>query len=150
MKAIVCTKYGSPDVLQLAEVNKPVPKHNEVLVKIHATTVSAMDVRIRGLNVPLMFWIIMRIVLGFRKPKQPILGVELSGEIEEVGKDVKRFKKGDQVIAYRGMNFGTYAEYTCLHEDGLVVMKPANATYEEAAAVSFGGLSALYFLRQGI
>jgi NADPH:quinone reductase-like Zn-dependent oxidoreductase len=149
MKAIVCTKYGSPDVLQLAEVNKPVPKHNEVLVKIHATTVSAMDVRIRGLNVPLMYWIIMRIVLGFRKPKQPILGVELSGEIEEVGKDVKRFKKGDQVIAYRGMNFGTYSEYTCLHEDGLVVMKPANASYEEAAAVSFGGLSALYFLRQG-
>ncbi|TJY39591.1 NAD(P)-dependent alcohol dehydrogenase [Cohnella pontilimi] len=149
MKAIICTKYGLPDVLQLAEVNKPIPKDNEVLVKIHATTVSAMDARIRSLNAPIMIRLIMRIILGFRKPKKPILGAELSGEIEDVGQGVKRFKKGDQIIAYRGMNFGAYAEYTCLHEDGLVVMKPANVSYEEAAAVSFGGLSALYFLRKG-
>ncbi|MCM3257860.1 NAD(P)-dependent alcohol dehydrogenase [Paenibacillus lautus] len=148
MKAMVCTKYGSPDVLELTEVNKPVPMANEVLVRIRATSVAAMDVRIRSSDFPLLLWIPMRFLLGFRKPKKTILGVELSGIIEDVGKDVKRFKKGDEIMAYRGMNFGTYAEYTCLHEDGMVVMKPINSTYEEAAAFAFGGLSALYFLKK--
>ncbi|RAP77298.1 NAD(P)-dependent alcohol dehydrogenase [Paenibacillus montanisoli] len=149
MKAIVCTSYGLPDVLQLAEVSKPSPKNNEVLIKIHATTVSAGDIRVRTFNSPLLFWLPMKIVLGFRKPRQPILGVELCGVIEEIGKDVKRFKKGDQVFALTGMKFGGYAEYTCLSENSVLVLKPKNMTYEEAVAIPFGGTSALYFLRKG-
>jgi NADPH:quinone reductase-like Zn-dependent oxidoreductase len=149
MKAMVCTNYGSPDVLQLAEVKQPTPKDNEVLIKIHATTVSAGDIRVRSFNSPLLFWIPMRLVLGISRPRNPILGTELAGEIEAVGKRVKRFKKGDRVFALTGMRFGGYGEYTCLPEDGLLAMKPENMTYEEAAAVPFGGTSALYFLKKG-
>ncbi|MEN1938383.1 NAD(P)-dependent alcohol dehydrogenase [Paenibacillus sp. 102] len=148
MKAIVCTKYGSPDVLQLKEVEKPIPKDNEVLVKIHATTVTSGDCRIRGFNSPLLYWIPMRIILGLRKPRKPILGVELAGEIESIGKNVTQFKKGDQIFALTGMSFGAYAEYTCIPEDGLLAMRPENMNYEEAAAVLFGGTSALHFLRK--
>jgi len=130
-------------------VEKLTPKENEVLIKIHATTVTSGDCRVRSFRSPILFWIPMRLFLGLRKPRKPILGVELAGEIEETGKNVTRFKKGDQVFAFTGMRFGTHTEYTCLPEDGLVVKKPANATYEEAAAVLFGGTSALHFLRQG-
>jgi NADPH:quinone reductase-like Zn-dependent oxidoreductase len=150
MKAIVYTKYGSPDVLQLQEVDKPTPKDNEVLIKVHATTVTLYDCWARSCTAPPGFGLMSRISSGIRKPKQPILGTELAGEIESVGKDVQRFKKGDQVIAATYFsNFGAYAEYKCLPEDSMVGIKPTNMTYAEAANLPQGALTALYFLRKG-
>jgi NADPH:quinone reductase-like Zn-dependent oxidoreductase len=148
MKAIVCEKYGPPEVLQLKEVEKPRPKNNEVLIKIYATTASIVDRRIRGLNVPGPGRILMRLMFGLTKPRNPILGRYLAGEIETVGKDVKRFQNGDQVYARTGARFGGYAEYTCLPEDSVMTLKPTNVTYEEAAAVPFGGACALHFLKR--
>ncbi|MGG0847074.1 NAD(P)-dependent alcohol dehydrogenase [Peribacillus simplex] len=148
MKAMICTKYGSPDVLELQEVAKPTPKDNEVLVKVHAATVASGDIRVRSFKSPFLLWLPMRIFLGLRKPRKPILGVELAGEIEETGKNVKKFKKGDPIFAMTGMNFGAHAEYTCLPEDGTMALKPANMTFEEASAVSFGGTTALHFFRK--
>ncbi|MCD9025228.1 NAD(P)-dependent alcohol dehydrogenase [Cohnella silvisoli] len=150
MKAIVATKYGSPEVLQLKEVDKPMPKDNEILVKVHATTVNVGDCRMRSFTVPPMFWLPGRIALGFRKPRNPIFGMELAGEVEAVGKDVKRFKAGDPIFASTfKVKFGAHAEYKCLPEDGAVVTKPNNMTYEEAATLVVGANTALFFLKEG-
>jgi NADPH:quinone reductase-like Zn-dependent oxidoreductase len=148
MKAVICSKYGPPEVLELKEVEKPLPKDNEVLVKIHATTVSTGDMRVRGFKVPPSYWLFARLVLGIKKPKNAILGTELAGEIESVGKDVKKFKKGDHIFAYPGHHTGGYAEYICIPEDWAIAKKPDNLTYEEAAAISFGGNTALHFIKQ--
>ncbi|MFC1617600.1 NAD(P)-dependent alcohol dehydrogenase [Candidatus Margulisiibacteriota bacterium] len=154
MKAIICTKYGTPDVLELQEVEKPIPKDNEVLIKVHATTCHIGDVRIRSFDVPFWQMVPFRLYLGILKPKRSILGMELAGVVETVGKNVKRFQKGDQVFATTGFIFGSYAEYTCVSEDadnvriGLIAKKPVNMTYEEAAAgTATGGLTALSVLK---
>jgi NADPH:quinone reductase-like Zn-dependent oxidoreductase len=149
MKAIVCPKYGSPDVLQLKDVEKPTPKNNEVLIKIFATAVTASDCIVRGFKVPILFWVPMALAVGFPKPRQPILGMVFAGEVESVGKDVKSFTKGDQVFGWDRFVFGTYAEYKCIPEEGMLAIKPTNVNYEEAAAVPYGGLLALPYLRKG-
>jgi 2-desacetyl-2-hydroxyethyl bacteriochlorophyllide A dehydrogenase len=155
MKAIVWTKYGPPDVLQLQEVEKPTPKEDEVLIRIVASTVGAWDCETRVLKFPFFLGLPMRIYIGILRPTRiNILGQELAGEIESVGKDVKSYKEGDQVFATTGFGFGGNAEYICLPAEskemgGALVIKPANMTYEEAAAVPVAGLEALHFLRQG-
>lgn len=149
MKAIVYERYGPPEVLRLKEVEKPAPKNNEVLIKTYATTVTSGDWRVRSLNVPAGFGLIMRLVFGFSRPKQPILGSELAGVVESVGKDVSKFKVGDPVFAFSDAAMGCHAEYKCMAEDGAVAPKPSSLTFEEAAALSFGGTTALDFLRRG-
>ena len=148
MKAVVYTRYGPPEVLRLAEVDKPVPRDDEVLIRVRATTVSAADSRIRSFTVPRSFWVPARLSLGVLKPRRPILGAELSGEIEATGKDVTRLKKGDRIFAATLMRFGAYAQYTCLAETGVIAVMPANMTCEEAAAVPVGARAALHFLRK--
>ena len=154
MKAIVWTKYGPEDGLQLREEAKPTPQDNEVLIKVHAATVTAADTEFRRLKLPLLFSIPLRLYLGFRKPTRiTILGTEFAGEIVSAGKDVTRYKPGDQVFGYTGLGMGTYAEYICLPEKpsalgSVLAKKPANMTYEQAAAVPFGGLEALHSLRK--
>jgi NADPH:quinone reductase-like Zn-dependent oxidoreductase len=150
MKAIVCTKYGPPDVLQLQEVAKPIPRENEVLVKVYATTVTSSDVRIRSFTYPPWFWLLGRLMFGFRKPRKTIPGDEFAGIVESVGKDVKLFNEGDQVFGM-GTSFGLgggNAEYKCVPEDKGLALKPSNTTYEEAAAIPFGGMTALGFLKK--
>jgi NADPH:quinone reductase-like Zn-dependent oxidoreductase len=154
MKAVIWTDYGSPEVLKLRNVDKPTPKDNEVLVKIFATTVTAGDCEQRSLKLPIWYRILMRVYVGLTRPKRiTILGMDLAGEIESVGKNVKQFRKGDQVFAATGFEgMGAYAEYICLPEEteeGALTMKPTNITYEEASAVPNGGLEALCYLRQG-
>jgi len=147
MKAIVYTQYGPADVLHLKDVEKPAPKDNEVLIKVHATSVTAGDCNARGFTfIPPGLGFIARLTFGPRKPKQPILGVEVSGEIVDVGKDVRWFKKGDRVFGI-SQKYGAYAEYICMAEDASLSRKPANLTYAEAASIPFGANTALYFLR---
>jgi len=149
MKAIICTKYGPPEVLQLKEVEKPTLRDNEVRIKIYATAVTASDCIVRGFKVPIIFWIPMALAVGFPKPRQPILGMVLAGEVESAGKDVRSFKKGDQVFGFDRFAFGTYAEYKSMPEEGMLAIKPTKVNYEEAAAVPFGGLLALHYLKKG-
>ena len=149
MQAMVYESYGSPDVLRSKEVIKPTPKDNEVLIKIHATTVTSADCRLRSLNLPRGFGLISRLVFGITKPRQPILGTELAGDIEAIGRSVSKFKVGDAVFAITGFAMAAHAEYKCMSEDGAIALKPACLTYDEAAAMSFGGTTALSFLRRG-
>ncbi len=154
MKAVICTKYGPPEVLQIREVEKPFPKPTEVLVKILATTAHIGDTKIRRFEPGLgpvkdfFFKPLMRLIVGFTGPRKKILGMEFSGEIEAVGKDVKLFKAGDPVFASTEFRFGTYAQYCCVPENGIIALKPANMTHEEAAPVSNGGITAWIHLRK--
>ncbi len=152
MKAIVYEKYGSPDVLQFKEIEKPAPRDREVLVKVHATTVTIGDTIMRSLNIPISGWqkFMARLILGWHRPKQSILGMELAGEVESVGVKVTRFKPGDSVFASTfAVGFGGHAEYKCLPENGMLALKPANLTYEEAATLPGAGMTALRCLGKG-
>lgn len=153
MKAVICTKYGPPEVLQLKNVEKPRPKDNEVLIKIHATAVTASDIFIRGSQLPIQFLIPMRLFLGITKPRKSIIGIVLSGEIESVGKDIKRFKIGDKVNGITGFGLGAYAEYKCMKEtdstNGCLALKPENLSYEESTAAAYGGLLAFQYMEKG-
>ena len=146
MKAIICTKYGGPEALQLAEVPKPTYNESQMLIKVMSSAVNSGDVRVRGLVVAGALKIIMRLVLGVRKPRQPILGVVLSGVIESVGSKVIKFKPGDEVFALTGFKFGGHAEFAVLSEHAMVALKPQSASFNEAAAIVFGGHTAIYFL----
>jgi len=156
MKAIVCTKYGPPEVLHLKEVEKPTPGDKEICIKIHATTVTSSDCIIRSFNLPIWhpMGLMMGIAMGFGKPRNPILGMVAAGEVESIGSDVKRFKIDDQVLAYTVLSptktrLGTYAQYICIPEDWIVLPKPFNTTYEEAAAIPYPGELAMFFLKKG-
>jgi NADPH:quinone reductase-like Zn-dependent oxidoreductase len=148
MKAIVYERYGAPDVLELKEIPKPTPKEDEVLIKVHATTVTSGDWRARTLEAPKGFGLMTRLVFGVSKPRNPILGMEFAGEIESIGKAVSKFRVNDQVFADGGFGMGCYVEYKCLRQDAALAHKPANLSYEEAAAIPFGGTTALIFLRR--
>ncbi|HNN81639.1 MAG TPA: NAD(P)-dependent alcohol dehydrogenase, partial [Leptospiraceae bacterium] len=148
MKAVICESYGEPNVLKLKDIEKPIPKPNEILIRIRATAVNSADVRVRGLQVSGIKRILMYLVLGLTKPRKKILGVVLSGVVEEVGNNVQTFKKGDEVFGMTGFQFGTYAEYISLKEKSAVCLKPKNANFQEAASIIFGGSTAYYFLKK--
>ena len=156
MKAVMLEEYGPPEVLRLKEIEKPVPKENEVLIKVFATSVGYGDLLARNFrivtprkfNMPFLFWFMAKIFFGFKKPRISILGSEFSGEVDSVGKNVNGFNKGDQVFGYLGQNMGAYAEYICMAEKGCITIKPANMTYEEAAVIPMGAIMALNLLKK--
>jgi len=156
MKAIICTAYGSPDVLQLKEMEKPVPKDNEIVIRMRSVSVNFGDVMVRNFNkvsprqfsMPYLFWLMTRMVLGIRKLRPKILGSEFAGEIDSMGSRVTRFNVGDPVFGYLSINMGAEAEYLCMSEKGVVAVKPDNMSYEEISAVPYGALTALVLLRK--
>ena len=148
MKAIVYHRFGPPEVLEIVDIPKPTPGNGEVLVKVRATTVTAADWRARSLQVPRGFGFVARLVFGFLRPRRPILGMELSGDVEATGEGVRELEPGDAVFASTGFRMGCYVEHVCLPESGALAPKPGNLSYEEAAAISFGGATALRFLRR--
>lgn len=153
MKAVVCEKYGPPDVLKHKEIEKPTPKKHEVGIKNFATAVTGSDILIRSADMPILLGIMFRFMIGVTKPRNPILGLVFAGEVESIGKDVRQFKKGNQVYGFTGFSFGAYAEYLCIPEKeskrGCLAVKPAGMSYEDAAAVAYGGVLAPYFLKKG-
>ena len=153
MKAFICTKYGPPEVLQLREMEKPAPKDDEVLIKTHATAVTASDIFIRGSQIPIRYWIPMRLMIGLTKPRKSIIGLVLAGEIESVGKDIKRFKTGDQVYGLTGFGLAAYAEYKCMKETdstyGCLALKPGNISFEASTVAAYGGLLAFQYMEKG-
>lgn len=153
MKAIICTKYGEPEVLQVQEINKPIPKSNEVCIKIFATSITGSDIIVRGYKVSGFMRFTMGLVIGFKKPRNPILGAIIAGEIDSIGKNVRQFKIGDKIYGVTiktpmQPRLGTYVEYRCLPEDSFIVQKPSNITFEETAAIPYGGGIALHFLKR--
>ncbi len=153
MKAFICTRYGPPEVLQPREVEKPTPEDDEVLIKIHATAVTASDIFIRGSQIPIQYWIPMRLMIGLTKPRKSIIGLVLAGEIESVGINIKRFKTGDHVYGLTGFGLGAYAEYKCMKETdstyGCLALKPNNISWEEATVAAYGGLLAFQYMEKG-
>lgn len=148
MRAVICTRYGPPEVLRLDELATPAPRKNEVRIRILATAVTSSDCYVRGLNLSPAYRIMARLALGWNAPRQPVLGMVLSGEVDSVGPDAKSFEVGECVFGFNRRRFGTYAQYVCWPEDGLLATRPANLTDEEAAAIPYGGLLALHFLRK--
>jgi len=149
IKVAACTQYGPPENVKIEQRPKPIPKDNEILVRVHAATVSSGDCRVRSANVPPLYKPMLMLAVGFKKPRQPVLGAELSGQVEAVGKNVKKFREGEAVFSMLGMKMGAHAEYVVLPENGKIVPKPQNLSYVQAAAMCFGGTSALHFLRKG-
>ena len=147
MKAVLATDYGSPEVLKLAEVEKPVPKDDEILIKVHAATAMPGDCEIRRFDMHVLFWIPVRIIMGIVRPKQPILGLELAGEVEKVGSKVTQFKKGDKVYSITGLKMGAYAQYKCQRAKFMTALIPSGLSYEEAATLPTGGVNALHYMR---
>ncbi len=153
MKAYVCPKYGPPEVLQLQEAAKPSPRSDEVRIRVYATGVTASDIFIRGSQIPIRYWVPMRLMIGLTRPRRSIIGLVLAGEIESVGADIERFKVGDSVYGLTGLSLGAYAEYKCMREtdsrQGCLALMPANLTYEEATVVAYGGLLAVQYMEKG-
>src|SRR5512135_1093071 len=156
MKAIICAEYGPPGVLRLEETARPAPKPDEILVRVRAASVNFGDIMARsfravtprGFNMPFPFWLFAKTAMGWRTPRTRILGNELAGEVEAIGRAVTRFKSGDRVFAYTGQRFGAYAEYCCISEKAAVALMPATLTFEEAAAIPYGAVTALPLLRR--
>ena len=148
MKAVICEGYGAPEVLKIQDLPKPIPKSDEVLIRIKATCVNSGDVRVRGLAVTGLMKFAMLMAIGFSKPRKPILGTVLSGIIEEVGSKVNEFSVGDNVMAITGFSFGTFAEYICINKNKSIIAMPSNANYAEAASIIFGGSTSYYFLKK--